>query len=249
VLWSITIQQEELLMSHLVEPFREIISLTECRDRVQIAHGYLVRQAKAALATISDAAHVDDWGAFMKRVRVLLPPECKPGDIPTELTDHSFTEVYNQCATMERLLDALEWLINHPKLSRCRVLRCHPTTSSAPAEEADNDLMLINEQDRLCACFEVSDVVSSTRDSNQKERKDLVSLGVLRKAKKVAAMVDGVDWPNERQLFLIVSQEFADYLRRPARHWLHEDSGPYCRYDEVKPEGATRIFLVEQGNS
>jgi hypothetical protein len=230
----------------LVNPL-ENVDLPDCRDRVKAAHDYLVCRAKVALAAASAVTHVDDWGTFMKRVRVPLPPEGKPVDIPTELTDHRLTEVYNQCATMERLLGALNWLIGEPGFSQCRVRCCHPTTSSNPAEKQDNDLMLVNEQGTLCACFEVSDVASSTSDSNQKETKDLVSLGVLKEAEKREDMMKIVAWP-EWQCFLIVSEEFADHLRPAKRYWLDpKKSGPHCCYVEVKAQGSTRIFQVRQG--
>src|SRR5580692_9832907 len=69
---------------------------------------------------------------------------------------------------------------------------------------------------QLCACLEVADVTSSTKDSNQKERKDLISLGVLCNSDQVAQMVAGIVWPTHR-LCLISSCEFAEYLRRNGR--------------------------------
>ncbi len=88
----------------------------------------------------------------------------------------------NQCATMERLLDALQWAQSAGSgLAESLVERCHPTMSSSYADEEDHDLVLVG-PDGTKAKFEVSDV-SGTKDGNKKEKKDLISLGVLREVK------------------------------------------------------------------
>ena len=237
-------------MSYLVKPLRNK-SLSDCRSQIQAAHDYLAEQARRSLAQAQAIGRCDHWGSSMKRLRVVLSAEGRPEAIPEEQEDHNLTEVYNQCATMERLLDAINWTILQPRYAKCRVRRCHPTTSCDPGEEHDNDLLLEDEHGTLVACFEVSDIVSRTTDSNQKERKDLVSLGALRAADRVGDMVNGVRWPEGHSLYLVVSEEFADYLRRPARFWLRPQTGghqpPHCRYTEVKAEGPTRIFRVDRG--
>lgn len=184
-----------------------------------------------------------NWGAGVKRIRVdLQDQEGRPALIPPDVTDHSLTEVYNQCATMERLLDALAWAQTEASgLAGYQVERCHPTTSSITSDPHDNDLVLAGSHGAL-AKFEVSDVASS-KDGNRKEERDLIRLGVLRKATGEEKM--NVEWPEGR-LFLAVSGEFAQRLRRPTRMWL-KGPAPHCRYIEVKNDGRTRIFEILPG--
>lgn len=113
----------------------------------------------------------------MKRVRIVLPSTDRPTLIGDDQTEHSLMEVINQCATIERLIDALRWAQTH--LPDYRLLRCHPSTSSYKVIDGgipDNDIVLVNPNGYF-AQFEVSDV-SGTKDSNRKENKDLRSLGV-----------------------------------------------------------------------
>lgn len=95
------------------------------------------------------------------------------------LTDHNLAEVVNQCANIERLLDALQWAEDEPSMQGYAVERCHPTTGSARGDAIDNDLVLVSTvDDGTPARFEVSDVIGRRSDSNHKERRDLASLGV-----------------------------------------------------------------------
>jgi hypothetical protein len=158
------------------------------------------------------------------------------------VTEHSLTEVYNQCATMERLLDALEWAQTEDSvLNRYEVVLCHPTTSSVPGIADDHDLVLVDREGAK-AKFEISDVAGK-RDGNRKEEKDLARLGVLPAVDINERFGEG--WPPGR-LFLVVSAEFARRLREPRRSWLSGDP-PHCHYVEVKAEGPTRVFEVRQG--
>lgn len=167
------------------------------------AHDYLVRNATAALHGTAALRPDQRWGIRAKRVRVLLPDEHRPALIGPELADHNLAEVINQCATVERLLDVLQWASDEPSLQGCAVERCHPTTGSAKNGRQDNDLVLVKEGPyKPVARFEVSDVIGST-DGNNKQKRDLASLGILRK--KTFEPIE--EWPNER-LFLVVSEEF-----------------------------------------
>lgn len=143
----------------------------------------------------------------------------------------------NQCATLERLIDALTWAEAWHELAGAHVVRCNPTTSSAPLEqgrktEADHDLVLVDREGARWS-FEVSDVASE-RDGNGKEKKDLVSLGI--------PMAEGEGWPPGRS-FLVVSTEFAERLRKPSRHGLGRGVFHYVEHTH----GTTTLFEVCPG--
>jgi len=152
---------------------------------------------------------------------------------------HSLTEIINQCATMERLIDALTWAKR--KWPGCIVERCHPTTSSRKQQgHLDNDLVLRLRNGRRLR-FEVSDVVSSL-DGNDKEIKDLVSLGVFESRARPLAM--SKSWPKDR-LFLVVSEEFHTRLMRTTRHMLKTGK---LRYSDVDSERKAHIIEVKRGS-
>lgn len=218
------------------------ITLEECRSAVQEAHAYLTQQGMEAVELAFAVRDGRYWGTEAKRVRVRLPEGERPKLVSPEIGEHNLVEVINQCATMERLLDALEWAQSSASgLSEFLVERCHPTTSSSYTDEEDHDLVLVG-PDGAKAKFEVSDV-SGTKDGNNKEKKDLISLGVLREGKGEEMFHD--EWP-EGLLFLVVSNEFAERLRRPSRAWLKGEP-PHCHYTEPAVQGMTSIFEVMKG--
>lgn len=233
-------------MAHLVKPLLFEQSApqltTYCQALIQEAHDYLVQCVLVALKNKNLTENHPYWGSRIKRIRVTLSGFNRPELIDTSITDHNLTEIYNQCATMERLLDALNWITLH--LPDYKVVRCHPTTSShkhATIDSVpDNDIVLINPAGDF-ARFEVSDVISDG-DGNQKEVKDLISLGVLG-AKSGAKKYLITAWPVGR-LFLVTSPEFAVRLRKRIHGW--PISKPHYRYDNVKADGETNIFEVFQ---
>jgi hypothetical protein len=152
-------------MSHLVNAF-ENIPLRDCHTRLKAAHRALTEHARRA---VEQAFSVNDsaWGTRMKRLVVEVPENA----VGLRAHAHNLVEVVNQCATMERLLDAMEWALTEGGMHDAKVLCCHPTTSSG---ESQNDLML-ELIDGSRANFEVSDVVGA-KDTNRKEQKDLASL-------------------------------------------------------------------------
>jgi len=130
------------------------------------------------------------------------------------------SEVINQCATMERLLDTLIWAqTDESELVQFSVECCHPTTSSVQVKGkkmiGDNDLVLVDSNGQY-ARFEIFDIVSD-QDSNGKEEKRLRSLDVWRKG---VDQESRTDWPAGR-IFLAVSQDFAPRLQRAKKPpWL-----------------------------
>ena len=78
-----------------------------------------------------------------------------------------FSELVNQLASVERLLDALKWA---ESAGFSQVLACHPTTSSG-----DHDLV-VGRSDQTLGVFEVSDVAGPRGNENNKMANDLTNL-------------------------------------------------------------------------
>lgn len=192
------------------------MSLLRCYSLLRGAHDYLTRQGAEAAHRAARVSNHSAWGVTLKRVRVALPVDWRPTIVRDDGAEHCLAEVVNQCATMERLLDALAWAQTAASgLSDFHVVRCHPTTSSGAAGVgADHDLVLTGPEGRS-AWFEVSDVASS-EDGNRKEERDLRSLGLLRDGRGPERC--DVPWPEAR-VFLVVSAEFFERLR--GRRWRH----------------------------
>jgi hypothetical protein len=210
-------------MPHLIRSLfatpDKLLSIQEVCQQLRAAHDYLALQGQLALERARFIVPDIAWGVQVKRIRVALPALNKPA-LVLEEAEHNLVEVINQCATLERLIDALEWAdINLPDFS---VLLCHPTTSSEKEKtQADNDLILVNGIGER-ARFEVSDVVGS-RDTNQKAAKDITSLqrGGL---------------PSDK-LYLVVSAELSALIQRQKSKSTH-----MCQ--SVIDEGSTHIFQI-----
>jgi hypothetical protein len=228
-------------MSHLVAPLSLLNgqprTLAECFCYVKTAHDYLVAQGAVAIAQAVECRESVTWGTAIKRLRVEFPKEGQPEGVQPRDESHNLVEVINQCATIERLIDALTWIQNEASgLNDYRVWRCHPTTSSLQSEEediGDNDLILIG-PDGAYARFEVSDIVSS-KDGNRKEENDLMSLGLWQKDRSA---ISDIAWPMGR-FFLVVSQDFAPRLRKPSKSRYRA----HLRYSETTV-GRTSIFEI-----
>ncbi|MCK6531802.1 MAG: hypothetical protein L6Q84_02430 [Polyangiaceae bacterium] len=229
------------MAGHLVLPIQTPTPPGEALEQLRQAHRFLVAAARDTVPRFMKLPS-ETWGSDAKREHVVLPVAERPQLVSKDVADHSFIEVLNQCATLERLLDTLAWINTVAELQQAMVVLCNPTTSSAsrkkgePRPVDDHDLVL---EDRAGVRwkFEVS-AVASEKDGNGKEKKDLVSLGVLPE--------DGSDvsgWPSGR-CHLVVSEEFARRLREPTRHGLRLG---LFHYAEVKAGGDTRIFEVRQG--
>ncbi len=167
--------------------------------------------------------------------------------------EENLIEVINQSANLGRLLDLLDWLIDSKEFKDYKVERWHPTTSSyknkvhnSDDPQKDNDLILhdpINPNDAARKLyFEVSDVVNP-RDRNGKEKKDLISLGILKPGKGRESFVSS--WPEGRR-FLVVSRDFARRLQGSTRFWVSEK---HCYFQELSSGNHnTSIFEVLKGS-
>jgi hypothetical protein len=230
-------------MAHLVNPIHRPVDMPipimDVLEQVITAHRYLVELGAQALRSAQISGASESWGTQMKRVRILFPAGSRPALISDTHAEHALIEVINQCATLERLIDALQWAQQY--LPTYQVVRCHPTTSSqktTATDIPDHDIVLINREGKL-ALFEVSDV-ASTKDGNDKEIKDLASLGV-HPGKRIDNLADQNPFTN--RLFMVVSVEFGERFRRRMKAYYPE-SQPHFRYQEHDMPGDTCIFEV-----
>jgi hypothetical protein len=238
-------------MSHLIAGTTEQFDLQKKLDELRAAHAYLAKHGARALKRAAELGPSARWGQSVKRLRVELPSDSRPELTGAAPSEHSITEVYNQCANVERLIDAVKWCLSPAsKFSDGLGLACHPTTSSnkfKPADYEDHDLVVQGVDGQL-GYFEVSDVASN-KDGNFKEGKDLVRLGLLRPVAGQRGTFEhgGIEWPRAR-LFLVVSEEFAEYLCRTERSW-RKGPEPHIRYEDRSQGGSTRILEILPGVS
>lgn len=194
----------------LVRPIEEEISVESCISILKEALIFLAEAGKNAISTFSTPTNLS-WGSNIKRLAVQLPRAERPYLIPGKIDRHNFIEVANQCATMERLIDALNWVNENQDFNEYKVKSCNPTTSSSKSNSSkknDRDLILIKGDNRCF--FEVSDVVG-TKDSNKKELKDLISLGAVSGTIKNSSPAQ--KFPDEK-LFLVCSSNFAETISK-----------------------------------
>lgn len=220
-------------MAHLIAPLLQPCPLRDARQELMRAHHTLVAAAQQAAKTMA-ALEGGAWGAAAKRVRVTWA--VSTSTLLSEIGNQPLSEVINQCATVERLLDAVAWVLS--RAPAAELLLCHPTTSSRPKDSADNDLVVEVAGERWY--FEVSDVVSGCADGNQKELKDLCSLGLI--AREAGRWRLSDPYPPGRH-FLVVSPEFARRLCRPSRHLLKTGQLRYCR---LNAPGQTVLLEVHR---
>jgi len=144
-------------MAHLIEPPSDRCKTSWFLGELERAHHEIVEAATAWMATTFPE---QAWGASAKRSEI--PLEGLHPWIGTQ--SQPFGELLNQLATIERLLDALEWSVSQ---GLTEVVVCHPTTSSG-----DHDLVTCDENSRYCA-FEVSDVAGASGNQNGKMKVDI----------------------------------------------------------------------------
>lgn len=158
-------------MSHLIGHAEG--SLRDVQAEIEEAHRALVGVAKD-MARQLEHLPAGEWGVRAKRVHVDGQP---------------LSELTNQLASVERLLDAIDWVAQRqPDDVRISV---NPTTSSV-----GNDLMVFGAETWI---FEVSDV-AGRKNTNRKLDKDVATL-----------LETSREYPGGRY-FLVVSEEWADWL-------------------------------------
>jgi hypothetical protein len=187
-------------MPHVIEPFIGEGDAGEYLRNLREAHRYVVSRTSATL----DGLRVDEiqFGVAYKRASVRLDVGAVPRLIGK--TNEKITELINLAATVERLMDAVEWFHTQAEYGNLVIQECHPTTSD---EEDGNDLVLQRNGQVVIRC-EVCDVASSNAGQNGKENSDLGRLGCSN-----GVPVDGVS------RFICTAPEFAYALSRATRSW------------------------------
>ena len=218
-------------MGHLIRPLLGPCSLHQAQRQLIEAHEQLVACGRAAVDELKTVTPVG-WGSAAKRVRAVLP-NMRSTLLNEANSDQSLTELINQCATVERLLDAINWVL-HTATDSTLVL-CHPTTSSGATTEQNHDLVIQHQGEHWC--FEISDVATSGGDGNQKEMKEFLSLGVLSSIRPAKLNNE----PRPGRSFLVVSTEFAQRLLRPTRYYLKTSE---LRYQAFSAGPATQVLEV-----
>ena len=215
-------------MSHIIKPFKNA-QFEDALLGLREAHRFLVSRAKDTI-TASDFDEFQ-WGCSVKRSRVMLGK----GDVPPLIgkTEEKFTEVVNIVATVERLMDVIEWFAAQLQNKGHSILECHPSTS---ADVSGNDLVIIDRDGRIVIRCEICDVVSSNAGSNNKEKKDIRSLGCDEFVPQ-----DGVS------RYICTSPEFAAALANSKRKWGVK---PY-RYEpiEIIDSSSTQMLLLKSVNN
>lgn len=208
-------------MPHVIKPFANV-PFDDALERLKRAHRFLVSQARTTLL----ASGVDDafWGIGLKRSPVRLDE----GDIPSLIgkSEEKLGEVINIAATVERLMDSIQWFAAQPEYKRCSILECHPSTSD---EANGNDVVIVDPDRGIVVRCEVCDVASSNAGSNNKEKKDINNLGCTQTVPQ-----DGI------ARFICTAPEFAAALTSRGRKW---QSKPY-RYELIETGFASGTCML-----
>ncbi|NYZ13371.1 hypothetical protein HL658_12490 [Azospirillum sp. RWY-5-1] len=162
-------------MACLIAPVTEPTTVGTLAANLAASHADLVQAVEHHLADVSAASRERaDYGSRFKRARV---------DLRGGL-DHNFSEIINQLATVERLMDALTWFGASPEFRDHQVILCNPTTSSAgvwlpDGHVAKNDLVLAAASGPVVRC-EVWDGAGRDRINNGKDKSVLAALGLVK---------------------------------------------------------------------
>jgi hypothetical protein len=91
-------------------------SLPRLHRELVDAHAFLVTAAQSSVTNLA-AMPRDHWGTLMKRAPVELPTQGRPELVSPAIESHNFGEIVNQCATLERLIEAVAWAANQAELT------------------------------------------------------------------------------------------------------------------------------------
>jgi len=145
--------------NYLVSPLIQSTSVNDYLNDMNTIQTVLV----GALNKAGSKLGKQKTGCSAKRIEVTL----NPGTTYLKEGNHRLSEVMNQLATIERMIDVLSW-ISETTNGQAKVLYANPSQS-----DVSHDLVATCKSERWVA--EVSDVVG-TKDSNRKLRKDLCTL-------------------------------------------------------------------------
>jgi hypothetical protein len=212
-------------MPHIVKPLNDV-SFDDALRRLRAAHHFLVSRANE---TIKESSHDESrWGKSLKRSFVRLSGDDQPKLIGKP--EEKFTEIINIVATLERLIDALDWFSKQPQNKGYKIRECHPSTSD---EKNGNDLVIVDSRGNIAIRCEVCDVVSSKASSNNKEASDLKKLKCDKGVRS-----DGV------ARYICTSSEFAQALTSSGRLWKTKR----YRYSfiEINDTAGTCLLLIQK---
>jgi hypothetical protein len=155
-------------MPHLLQPLTQQQALRSYQQDLRSAHDALAVRVHAAAQAVPQPV----VGASYWAVQLKLTPVQVAGAHPMVLVPgQPFAELVNQLATIERLLDAIDWA---ERQGMTHVDECHPTTSRGPAGRCSHDLVVTAQGSKMV--FEVSDVAGNNGNGNSKITNDLATL-------------------------------------------------------------------------
>jgi hypothetical protein len=139
-------------MCHLISSITEPESLSSVIQWLRSEYEELAAAVRRHLEYLRSLdLSGDGLGSRLKRTRVALNNGSR----------HDFSEIVNQMATLERLLDLLEWLVEQTRWTDLEVLLLNATTSSSSVtvngRAVRNDLALRRKSDGFLLLFEVWD--------------------------------------------------------------------------------------------
>ena len=196
--------------------------IADVQKQLKEAHQFIVEHCKVP----APDPQSKKWGIEMKRTRVLLPEQNRP--ILIGKRQEQFFEVVNVLATVERLMDALDWFGTHQEFQNFKVEVCNPSTSSAPG---DNDLVLVDSDGQIRVRCEVCDVASSKAGQNGKEKSELKSLGC-----ETSVPTDNI------KRFICTSTQFANAIvnaKRKTTYYTYKE-----RFEGASDDDTTILEVV-----
>jgi hypothetical protein len=135
-------------MSHLVPPIRNR-TIPETLRCIEEAHAFLTQEGNrhllALVGQVAGTVPSAVWGQTLERKSVRIPQTGRPELMTSSPAEQPLAEIVNQCASLERVSDLLNWAA--VEFPTAEVGVCHPTTSggqrkNVPLAEREQDLVL-----------------------------------------------------------------------------------------------------------
>ena len=204
-------------MSNLVEPLgEENMKIDEYIPALQETHDYLVARCREQTYS-GDPKNISTFGQDVKRSKVNLDGKNKPAMIGAAAQSRS--ELENQLANIERLIDASVWARDNGATT---VMQSNPTTSSK-----GHDLTVSGSGGVFV--FEISDTIG--KSSGKKIKKDLKTLFNCK-----------CDYCRElHKSFLVVSEEASVHLPKGSYKISKDNFVNAGQVDKVSEHSTTYI--------
>jgi hypothetical protein len=208
------------MANHILEPLKKV-PITTATALLSAGHDFIAERCRKW----HFPGECENWGIEAKRKLVDLNAPGRPPVVGKE--KESFPELINVLAATERMLATLKWFGAAGEFSGFLVHVCHPATSGLKGE---NDLMLSDHSGNIRVRCEVCDVAASMAGQNNKEKKDLYSLGC-----------EGAVPVDECRRFISTSPEFAKALMSQKRIWKVK----FHRYLDVEGTADFNTKIIE----